>query len=921
MVAILEEAKEFKVEKWATLNTVASPFKLPEGHSPDNQNVWTDEKPGSVVTANGYTKLGTLPSNLPVTGLFNYFKSSDGSSKLVCTDGQNVYQTTDFANFTTVTTGLAEFFQLRGVVIRDKLWMTNGSDPVMVWDGSTLTILDGTASTPDVPHGKYIAYYHERVWIYGIDGDLSSLRFSELTDDTGTEITPDDADAWPPDNELQISEGDADIGTGIFLYRGHLYTSKQYSIWRITGYDRYTYAPVKTRSGTGTRFQESIQIKDNLVHFIGVDGLYVFDGEEAKRISDIIDPATSDEGVFAFRNLQQPLLNNQFWNVSETADLGAGTFPAVIDTSGDQLTLVPADDSQADFAQGQSPDISTAIEVGSITLDYQSSGGSTLNVAIGATPGLTGGVSGSVIGVASSINDNIESSACGYRQNVDDAINVWQVVFSSTQYVGRVEIGKFYYERANSALSGTAKLQYTTNGTTWSDVPSGSITLPSSTVIPTQDYRYYTVIPGGTHNFVNDTDLSLDFPVIACRGLRFVATIDRGNVVIREFYVYRAPYELTGTFTSKSQDYGSAPATYGAIAAVIDDNGESYQLFTQSSDDDIVWEAAVNVSNGGTIGSSLKRYLRWGITMNSSTGLETPVLDKVYVGGTYLSEIHNTGGDVFQWGAFQSVMHKNGETVTTYFRAATTEVDVLSQPWTAIVPGAIPNTDVLNQYIQIKIEMSTVDPTTAPEVESFTVNWIVGAGGVNTLQNVASVVILNRYWLAAATLGSEANDIVIVLGKNTYNSPFHKKPWAFLSFCRFQDFFVAGSSEDGSLYRLESGYSQNGEAMDSYFQTQEFTSDDFQFRILEIHITCDRSGPYNLYLGWSLDGGLTWTEKAIDLTRESGESLTFTKILNVLITTDSIRFRVRTNEADQPFSVDEIRAYYRLLPQRGTFAA
>ena len=114
MTAVLEDALELSVNEWKTLNTAASPSKLPEGHSPNNLNIWVDEKPGSVVTANGYTKLGEIPSGLPVTGLINFFKASTGASQLVCTDGQNVYATTDFVNFTTVKTGLSEFFQLRG---------------------------------------------------------------------------------------------------------------------------------------------------------------------------------------------------------------------------------------------------------------------------------------------------------------------------------------------------------------------------------------------------------------------------------------------------------------------------------------------------------------------------------------------------------------------------------------------------------------------------------------------------------------------------------------------------------------------------------------------------------------------------------------------------------------------------------------
>ncbi|MCI0562720.1 MAG: hypothetical protein MN733_29925, partial [Nitrososphaera sp.] len=345
-------------------------------------------------------------------------------------------------------------------------------------------------------------------------------------------------------------------------------------------------------------------------------------------------------------------------------------------------------------------------------------------------------------------------------------------------------------------------------------------------------------------------------------------------------------------------------------------------LERQSSNDGSTWDAAVNVSNGAAIGSTLRRYLRWGVTLNSSTGVSTPVVDKVYVGSTYISEIHNTGGNIFQWSPFQSAFNKNGQTITWYFRAGATGAAVNAASWTAIVPGAVPNTAVANQYIQIKIEFSTADATQAPFVDSFTVNWILNSGaGVNTLQNVASLIVLNRYLLAAATLGADENDVVIVLGKSTFGSPYSKKDFKFLSFVRYQDMYLAGSSEDGSIYRLEETYAKNGSAMDSLYETADFSKDGFQIKGRELHVTADRSGPYNLSVGWSIDGGLTWTERTMDLTRESGDSLSYTKRFNINTMSDSIRFRVRTNGADQPFSVDELRFYYRLSPQRGTLGA
>lgn len=925
MTAIIENAKELVIDKWGTLNTAASPAKLPDGHSPRNQNVWMDEKPGSVVTANGYQKLGELPSGNPPTLLIDFFKTSDGSSKLICSDNESVWWTTDYVTFTLITSGLSAYFQLRGAVIRDKLWLTNGSDDVMTWDGTTLTALNGDGTTPDVPLGRFIAYHDERVWLYGIEGDLSSLRFSSLTDSSGVEITPDDADAWPADNELQISEGDADQGTALFLYRGYLYPCKQYSIWRVTGYDEYTYTRVKTRSGTGTRFQESVQIKDDIVHFIGIDGLYQFDGENSTRISDIVDPSSSEEGTFAFRNLQQTLLNTRFWNVTDTADFGAGTVPNVLSTDDDKLALVPADDTQADFNSGTKTRVTADDNVGFLQLSLVASGSSGSLVSVGKTASLPTGTT--VVGSASFMTDGSESSYCGYKNPGTNALSMaFMVDLGSARAIGRVILQSFYMETIADVLVDSievqsSKIQYSSDGSSWSD--AGTVTLPSVDNHGMSEAGVFRAANADTTwQSIGPSDITTDFSSISARYWRFLISANPAYVVLKELEIYDSGFEADGKFVSASIDYGTAPATYGKLAATITANGENYQFFTQSSNDAVSWDAEANLSNGAAITSNLKRYLRWGVYLYSSTGVSTPVVDKVYIGGTYISEIHNTGGSILQWGAFQSSRNNAGQTITYYYRAGASTGAVSAASWTAIVPGAVPNTAITNTFIQIRIEMSTDNAEQAPFVESYTVNWVLSStSGAAVLQNVASVVILNRYWLSAATLGAEENDIVLVLGKNSFSSPWHMKDFAFLSFCRFQDYFIAGSSLDGSIYRLETGYSKNGEAMDAFYETRDFSADNFFLKGKELLVTCDRSGPYNLSVGWSLDGGLTYTEKTIDLTRESGESLSFTKRLNINYMGDSIRFRVRINAADQPFSVDEIRSPYQLSPQRGSLAA
>src|ERR1017187_3617089 len=383
MTSALEDIKSIDLEEWLTLATAPAPTKLKQGQTPDMVNCWVDEKPGSVISAQGYHKVGQIPSGNPVPFCINYFKTSSGTQTFVVSDNATVWTTIDFQTFTSIITGLSSSFQLRGAVIRDKLWFTNGSDAVRTFDGTSVVVLDGTGGTPNVPKGRYIAYHDERVWIYHVSSARSAVYFSSLTDASANIITPDNVNAWDTaDNYLQISEGDADYGTGMILYRGYLHFFKQYSIWRLVGYDEYTYSRVKTRASTGSRFNESIQILDSLVHLIGVDGIYVFDGEESERISDIIDPATASQTAFGFNQLQQPNTNNKFWEVTNTADWNSGNVPTNLSVV-NQISLVAADDSQADFQGGVTQtNLDLISNPGFINLSISNSGVSLTNLAL-----------------------------------------------------------------------------------------------------------------------------------------------------------------------------------------------------------------------------------------------------------------------------------------------------------------------------------------------------------------------------------------------------------------------------------------------------------------------------------------------------------------------------------------------------------
>lgn len=923
MTAALEDIKILEIDEWGTLATAPSPTKLQKGQSPDMKNVWVDEKPGSVITAPGLIKVGTLPSGNPCTFCINYFKTSAGTQTFICSDNSTVWATTDFQNFTSLITGLSSSFQLRGAVIRDKIWLTNGSDAVRTYDGSSVVVLDGTGGTPNVPKGRYIAYHDERVWLYHVSGARSQSAFSALTDSAGTVIAPDNANAWPSSNTLQISEGDADFGTGLLLYRGYLHFFKQYSIWRLVGYDEYTYSRVKTRASTGTRFNESLAVLDSLVHMIGIDGIYVFDGEETARISDIIDPATASQTAFGFNQLQQPNTNNQFWEVSSTTDWNTGTVPTNLTVSND-LEYKASDDSQADFLSGTLTNTDATTNPGVVQLALAASGGTSINVSQGKTASRT--VSGSLgyIGSDSQITDGDLTNNVGFINSADGTDMAWTVDLGSAIFVGSATLKGFYAERFGSTLDySTTQIEYSTDNVNWTSIATVTLPAPSTGNTSTRPMLILTPSGNGGYPYIGPTDLAVTFSGVSARYWRYHLQANGGGRpsawVMTELQFFQAGFVASGNFISKTLDLGAAPNSLGNFAASYSLNAGTLTFYTQTSSDGSSWDARVAATPGSAIGSTPKRYIRWQADFTNGTGGGTsPTIDAVFLPSLYLSAIHDTGGSIYAWGPIESDRTLPLQ-VIYYYRTATTSGGVASATWRTIVPGGVISDSVANQYVQFKLEILNNDATHLPVINSVTINWVKGSGTqVQTLQNVAAYAWRNRYWLSAAGPGATANNTILVRGKKTFGSPWMLKDFQLLSFTRYQDALYAGSSVDGSIYQIDTGYSNNGAAIDSYFQTGDFTFGGFYINPIELLIEVERKGPYNLAVGFSIDRGNTWTEINVDLTI-STFAQSYVKRWNMPTTNcDRIRFRVRTDGADKPFEVHNMRFYYKLEAPRGS---
>lgn len=311
------------------LNDYRASVYLDKTESPDLMNVVIDEPPGTLSQRNGYQVCGHIPSGNTATNIFEYSKNN-GSKVLIVTDNTTVWQTANCSEFTQIRTSMNADSVPRFAIIRDKLWMTNGHDAPATWDGVTLNVLDGSGTLPNVPRGKLIAWWKDRVWIGNTIGETSAVYFSATAGTDGSVLDPGvSSQAWTnTSNLVYFGRGDGSQLYGLKVYRDNLYAFKDTGIFRLIFQSEFNTISVKNVSKIGSKFQESIvEMDDSFLRFVGRDGVYKFDGSTVQR--------TSTKWNTTFKTLQQPNAvqeNYNTWNTATLFDAGTQTGHRLVHT-------------------------------------------------------------------------------------------------------------------------------------------------------------------------------------------------------------------------------------------------------------------------------------------------------------------------------------------------------------------------------------------------------------------------------------------------------------------------------------------------------------------------------------------------------------------------------------------------------------
>ena len=611
-----------------------APQYLRPNVSPHIENFLIDEVPGALITRKGFSKCGDIPSGNTPTGVWK-FTSSAGTSSLVVSDSQNFYSTQDCVNYTTIQTGWNANNIPDCEMVYSEIWCVNGTNTPFKWDGSSTVVLGG-GGVANVPAGEFIEFEKNIVWIAKTASALSSVFFSNRTDPvTGAIVSPSSSTVWPAANEIRVAQNDGDQVYGMKKYQGTIHVCKSNSIHVLRGDDEFDFSFFRTVDNAGCHNRTMVEF-NGLMHFLGRNGIYKYDGNNAVRISDGIKNFTA--------SIRQPLVNSSQREWTTRGDFLAGTLDAnihVSDSDPSKIRLVESDLFD-DFADGQF--------TSSQTWTTTDGGGQSVTDGVLVTSDVYNRMALYAPTIYSTgtwyITFKFNGPSCNTGgRNYDSvftfmfyaiAVNPYQgygLVFRCEGYVGvvRYRNGNIYRDSDTGthriggggvASIGEHRNMYSTQ--TW------RVTRGTDRVIRVYDPSNIKVID--TEGYGDNFNTSFtSITNIAVLGAGYDFSVDD----------IRRPHALsTGVFTSQAYDTGSSFGSWGLIKIKDEKNSGGLDYFTRVATSALSLndQSFVQKQDGMQISTRTDaRFIQWRSTLTAANGIDSPLLD------SFLINWNNTG--------------------------------------------------------------------------------------------------------------------------------------------------------------------------------------------------------------------------------------------------------------------------------------
>ncbi len=319
------------------LNTRDANALLRVEESPDLLNIVLDEK-GSVSQRPGTAKYKSVQvEDAPCTSLYE-FSQKDGTTFLLAAAGKHLKKETE-AGWESLKSDFTEgqHFEFITNTTIDKCLFVNGKNGYFEYDGTNCVevtpysptedeILEfGLNSIPEDP--KFILFHKYRVWLAGTTEYPDRVYFCGQSIE-GSVLY----DYFPVNYWIRIPNPKGEPVTGMIVYQDRPYIFTRSSIWTVYGDFPDEYHVVKVLDGVGCIAHRSIREVNGRLFFLGMDGIYMFDGTAISRLShkiptefDAVDREKLDRAAaYAMKGnylLSLPETENNDYHLNFDADI------------------------------------------------------------------------------------------------------------------------------------------------------------------------------------------------------------------------------------------------------------------------------------------------------------------------------------------------------------------------------------------------------------------------------------------------------------------------------------------------------------------------------------------------------------------------------------------------------------------------
>lgn len=852
---------------------------------------------------------------------------------------------------TQISTGaLSTLVNTDADVCLGKVWFTNQQDGLMSWDGTTFVFYTS-------PKAERVACYKNRLVLANVSNEQSSLRLSgELN---GADWSNDSRFSTSP---LSIRVGGVNDGYKIYDFfpgLGEGIVFKALSMYRLLGNDQRDFRVEQITPEIGTIYPNTIQQRGAQTIFLsnrGIDAYtppysFVPIGTPIRnqvlplaRQSSLSDSIITDSVADWTAGVSSPTQHittytvvgaiapntNEFITTSD-AEWSEGTLSALANAdlkviNGDLVftsTVTPGNSNfsfeDASVCCSTSPlnwGVIGTIATGRTNLSRDGGVVKEGSWAIGAFDGGTDREGLAVTGAAVIISVyNHTSGALLQRQSYP--VTVRAITYGPTAWPEATHWENFTLDTtANEGTLGRVEIGVSLTGTGANVVsPKASTATATFGITLTTSVSVWATAEDFERATPNIEQMSIMADLVYADDA-FVPSEQPPDVT------------YTAWYRSKTFDTRVSSPSYGPFRAYNVTGGTAvFRIETSSADNNCCWNGAAITTTTPNITNNAARYIRYVssfIAVDSQAEATTEIRIASTTLSSYVTGYHRLGLDlgdgVSSFGLFTADDDADGDGTITYQLQSNSVDAFVESAWVTTAKNTVPAITP-NRYVFVKTIFQTKAATTTPQVNSYTVNWNVGAGNPKPFaQTFREAYYL---WFSTDLNNITTNDRMAVYNRNNVFDQFSGSTLA--AACVYNNTLLMGDAfPTGYVYSLDE--SENGSDIDgpqsnrnvnSYFVLRRLDGNapDADKIFDKLYITVSRgdvTASQILKVEYAIDGSTTF-HRAENVEISTGTSLA---TLKSSIPIDQIRqghyIDIKVSEHTQnmmPYTINRMSLY------------